>query len=748
MSTSVTGIASVKEEKRSWPHQLNALFIGLILVQFIIWFDEYWLKDTVYLSFFAIGLTLVLELLTLVPAPVRVLLQLVGIIAAHFIWLEGFLPWSYVADGMAGRMELLQYNLGIMDPFIWYVLAVWAIYGSLLRGLTTQYRLFCFILFSLFAFAIMDSFSPLQLWDQIAIVLGSGLCMLIVRHYADLQKKHPVSWQAMLRKPMRILLPIVLTGVIVLSAGFAAPTLSPVLTDPYTAWQHAKGEPVGGSGKTEGSNPDSKVSETTKKSNTKSGYSRNDEKLGGGFDYSFEPVMTVTSSAKSYWRGETKSNYTGKGWKKGSDEGDRDLTGFNTELPKYSGFNASKLETEEVVQRFAMLKPHKPILFGAKGLERMVDEDTSVTSKENLRITWIPREEELRWYAPGYPASYEVVSQVPIIDEAALRKVPFLTNPGEELQPYLELPRILPDRVDKLAKEIVKDAKNPYDQAKAIETYLSITYAYNPKPDVAKAKSYDFVDGFLFEMKEGYCDYFSTAMAVLSRSVGLPARWVKGYASGTTPIESYDIRGTVPPEALADVDGEREYTVRNSDAHSWVEIYLEGYGWIPFEPTAGFSMPLPMPEETAVTPEVEETPEAVTPVVEETSAWPKAAWISVAALLLLLALAGAAAYFYRDAIAEKLGAKRGPAQDRANQRVVAEFERYLRFARRKGYPRGEHETARETVARWSREYSWLEKDLLALLPLFEKAKYSPAVLSDEELHAALGSIQSLRTAMK
>ena len=87
------------------------------------------------------------------------------------------------------------------------------------------------------------------------------------------------------------------------------------------------------------------------------------------------------------------------------------------------------------------------------------------------------------------------------------------------------------------------------------------------------------VDYFLFDLKEGYCDYYATSMAILARAAGLPSRLVVGYASG-----DYD-------------PANNRYVVTEADAHSWVEIYFTGRGWVEFEPTA--SLPLiPLPEDT------------------------------------------------------------------------------------------------------------------------------------------------------
>ncbi len=81
------------------------------------------------------------------------------------------------------------------------------------------------------------------------------------------------------------------------------------------------------------------------------------------------------------------------------------------------------------------------------------------------------------------------------------------------------------------------------------------------------------MDYFLFDTKVGYCDNFSTAMVVLLRAAGLPARWAKGFTGGYQT-------GTK--------DDNKIYTILNSNAHSWPEVYFPGFGWLPFEPTRFF----------------------------------------------------------------------------------------------------------------------------------------------------------------
>jgi hypothetical protein len=128
------------------------------------------------------------------------------------------------------------------------------------------------------------------------------------------------------------------------------------------------------------------------------------------------------------------------------------------------------------------------------------------------------------------------------------------------------LPETVPSRVFDLAEQVASGSKNPYDAAKAIETFLR-GYQYNDQIEGPQAGQ-DGVDYFLFEEKQGYCNYYASAMAVMLRHLGIPARIAAGYATGEYIEES------------------GVYRVRNRDAHTWVEVFFPTYGWVEFEPTA------------------------------------------------------------------------------------------------------------------------------------------------------------------
>ena len=136
--------------------------------------------------------------------------------------------------------------------------------------------------------------------------------------------------------------------------------------------------------------------------------------------------------------------------------------------------------------------------------------------------------------------------------------------PAEVTAKYLRVPALDP-RVPQLAAQITASSRNNFDKAAAIENYLRGHYGYTLQLSRAPVK--DPIANFLFERKQGHCEYFASAMAVMLRAQGIPSRVVNGFRSD----EFNDLTGN--------------YVVRAKDAHSWVEAYFPGYGWEAFDPT-------------------------------------------------------------------------------------------------------------------------------------------------------------------
>lgn len=129
----------------------------------------------------------------------------------------------------------------------------------------------------------------------------------------------------------------------------------------------------------------------------------------------------------------------------------------------------------------------------------------------------------------------------------------------------MQLPAKLDPRVAELARKIVGKTDNPYEQSLVMESYLRTNFAYTL--NLTGKPGADPLAHFLFETKAGHCEYFATAMAVMLRTLGIPSREVNGFLPG----EYNDVGG--------------DYIVRASDAHSWVEAYFPGSGWVTFDPT-------------------------------------------------------------------------------------------------------------------------------------------------------------------
>jgi transglutaminase-like putative cysteine protease len=328
--------------------------------------------------------------------------------------------------------------------------------------------------------------------------------------------------------------------------------------------------------------------------------------LSGAASLSSIPVMDVTASEPHYWRAVVLDRYTGTGWMDTTSTSVRPRRG--DALP-FQG--TPYLLRHEITQTVTVARHGQEVLFGAgqpiatsteaqihftllPGGNPIPQEllDTlasAVATGEVAQSVWaetlastvssqgsassdsseeLPMGDISILYAPGAlrdGTSYEMVSSVSRASESILRGAP-QRYPGWISQRYLQLPENLPSRVRNLALEITALAENPYDKAAAIEAYLR-RIPYDLSID-APPTGRDAVDWFLFDNRRGYCDYYASAMVVLCRAAGLPARLAQGYAVG---------------EYESSVDG---FRVRESDAHTWPEVYFTYFGWIEFEPTS------------------------------------------------------------------------------------------------------------------------------------------------------------------
>ncbi|MEO3947829.1 transglutaminase domain-containing protein [Gorillibacterium sp. CAU 1737] len=741
---------SVRRISVDWLNLFGILFSGLFLVSFIHWFSEEdggFLPKTVLLLYWTLGIVFVTEAARARNRFLHRVLQFVLLLVFFGIAL-GYTPIWEKPKTVGQFGQLFLENAEQLYPYLWFGMGTWILYLFTIWWMKSKKRIAIALILGVLAMALRDSFSLVYLWDEAAWLILCGLFLLVIRHFGSLRDKSPDNWGYIADYPISSITPIVLLLTITVGAGTLAPDVNNVLTDPYTLYMRWEGEPVTVPGKLK--ELASPILPTTR---GLSGYSRDDSGLGGGFDYDYATVFTVETSHRSYWRGETKEVYTGSGWQDSRATRTAqmlDISGKEDAFVPDSRLDLSKRKTVEVKQTITFLEksPKYDIAFGAFELSSL----TSVNNKDTgFDAAWRSPSAELLWGEGGRPKTYTVTSEMPILDENGLRKSPMTYPEKAQLGTYLAVPDSLPERVRTLAADITKEASDPYSKAKALETYLQTTFPYNNKPDESNSSSKDFVDRFLFETLQGYCDYYSTAMAVMARTIGLPTRWVKGYSSGASPFDEMTPQEIMGRLGERDPNGAGTYTVHNSNAHSWVEVYFSGYGWIPFDPTSGFVVPYAddpsQPTKEPVQPEQASEPSISS--TNDSSGISFGGWtfaglgVLAAAGLVFWYAAGIRRGRWTPVWLKRMIAASRP-EPNYDRLLVKEFERVLRVFRRRGFPVLEHETARETVDRWRQKDSWLSSDLEKLLALFEKAKYSPRSVTEEEAARAAGLSRKLR----
>ncbi len=273
-------------------------------------------------------------------------------------------------------------------------------------------------------------------------------------------------------------------------------------------------------------------------------------------------VLKVRSDGYSLYRGVVFDRYNGKGWEMSTEAAtdiSTDTAPLTLDIPDSPVYRVKTNIQSFYVQAdlpniiFASWKPEQ-LFFPASTVK--LDEFNSIRSPFQL--------------AEG--TVYSVISAQPVYEADALRRFP-RANDIQAAAGYTELPYNSDlGEVARLARQVTEPYDTRYDKVQAIERYLRENYSYDL--DIApQSGDRDAVAYFLFDEKRGYCEHFASAMAVMARGAGIPARVVTGYTGG-----AYN-----PFTAL--------WEIKQSDAHAWVEIYFGSSGWVPFDPTPGFEIP-------------------------------------------------------------------------------------------------------------------------------------------------------------
>jgi len=425
--------------------------------------------------------------------------------------------------------------------------------------------IFFFVLITIIYLAILDTFFSFQADYAVIRTFIIGLAAMGWAHFSKLveQERLTVSFALIKRWPI----PLVAMILVSAGVGIVIPKPGPIWPDPLpyvvTFANHEDVNMANAKGKLH-----------------KIGYDEDDTQLGGGFIKDDTAIFTVKSREKQYWRVETKDFYSGKGWTVSEKDNFQQIKDTE-ELPLYSVEPAYLGETSELEVTFMERRDH---IIYPQGANRLKFE------KQNF-YQYNEANEKILISPDNKSSSYTVEYQRPVFIIEDLKNVEAYENLRKNMPDfyirYTQLPENLPARVRELAIQLTENESNQYDKVKAIEEYLkSSRFSYETEDIPIPGKEEDYVDQFLFDTMIGYCDNFSTSMTVLLRSVGIPSRWVKGYTGGTE-ISS---------------DGEwTTYKITNNNAHSWVEVYFPGIGWVPFEPTNGFTNAVEFIEESVGT---------------------------------------------------------------------------------------------------------------------------------------------------
>ncbi|KGE18675.1 DUF4129 domain-containing transglutaminase family protein [Paenibacillus wynnii] len=736
------------QQKSSWHHSLRLLWIMIIALQWISYTEPLWYRETTSSVLLALTAAIIIEILIPVRSLYRILVEAAVIIYIVFRTIKYY--GLYTPDPFLGVLERLPDIAAQMMPYIWFALGVWVLLLLSSWWASTKARILLFIGLNIVAFAALDSFTSTVLWQEVAWTVFAGMGWLVTQHLRSFQLRYPGGWSYLMDYPLKILVNIAIIFSLIILTGINMPEVKPRLTDPYTAWIEWRG--TGGSSGFGTSGKGTGTGAGTAVKNTSSGYSLNDDNLGGGFAFDYTPVMTVVSDMRTYMRGESRNVYSGEGWVD-NDRSTRGLLDGVAVGQLLDNPSTSKVQTQKLQQTVKILGNNRyPVIFGPYSISTV----NTINGVENSSgLFWRNQDSELLWDPDKknlpYPQTYVLTAEIPIVPVQELSVMTYedLYQENEVDKQYLQLPGKFPVRVKELAQEITAGAQTPYEKTALLQQYLQQTFPYTNEPNVSLGTSSDFVDSFLFEIREGYCDYYSTALVTMARSLNIPARWVKGYAPG----EQAELPDNIALQQGRSVSN--NYTITNADAHSWAEVYFGDYGWIPVEATPGFNAPLLTKNETEPVkdPLDEEEDNAQSEdnaanTGAEDNGFQFGAWAAVASGIVLLAWVGYLVWARRFSLRFLiLQLRRGHPLSPA-QKVAVETERWVRYLRRRGFVKEEHETLRESVEHWSLKRPDLTGVLRILLGIFEKAQYSPDVIEDKDWHNVYTEALRLRKSLK
>jgi len=353
-------------------------------------------------------------------------------------------------------------------------------------------------------------------------------------------------------------------------------------------------------------------------------------------------LFTVRSTRTCFMRLFAFDKFDGQKWT-ASDQG-----AYTLERPSRGGFDLSKQKAFDIPENYPAVTLIQDVI---------IEHDLS----RNVPAAWIPKELELK--TPSITVDdygtirladdelkkglkFKVTSAFPVYDLDAMRKAaPMVPEVADDLRfrmsPYLQTPEELPDGLVPLAQEVTNKGQNWYTKAELASQYLRKHYKYTYHKKFAGSK--DPLGEFLFGGdNEGDCKDFATSLAMICRVCGIPARPVVGFTPGD----------------FNTVKGVNEVKVRNR--HAWTEVYIAGYGWVPFDATPKGYLPDRPPEKIFDLSSLKENEkEELDQIVKSTpqekqETGPKISWQQIVLTTLVLAIIGVCGFFIVRSILKNL----------------------------------------------------------------------------------------------
>ena len=262
-----------------------------------------------------------------------------------------------------------------------------------------------------------------------------------------------------------------------------------------------------------------------------------------------------------HWRGVALADFDGHTWSNPKEQFFLPRRPNNSfAVPRAIGamqsYVTANLQREHLIHYRVLMEPIGTNVFFLAPWARSVSGDYRLVAADSSGVIYD--------FDSQHPLGrYEADSDIAVPSREELRMAG-RSYPAPLAAMYLRLPALDP-RVSRLAAQITSSAGNEFDKAAAVENYLKTRFGYTLELPPSAVK--DPIANFLFERKQGHCEYFASAMAVMLRTLGIPSRVITGFRSD----EFNDLTAN--------------YVVRAKDAHAWVEAYFPGSGWHTFDPT-------------------------------------------------------------------------------------------------------------------------------------------------------------------